>query len=49
MNNNISNIGTFVSEHPEKKVQNLARYLSEDNLKRAFFKLKSLNLIKEKL
>lgn len=39
MNNNISNIGTFVSEHPEKKVQNLARYLSEDNLKRAFFKL----------
>ncbi len=39
MNNNISNIGTFVSEHPERKVQNLARYLSENNLKRAFFKL----------
>ena len=39
MNNNISNIGTFVSEHPESKVQNLARYLSENNLKRAFFKL----------
>ena len=32
MNNNISSIGTFVSVHPERKVQNLARYLSEDIL-----------------
>lgn len=43
MNNNISNIGTFVSEHPERKVQNLARYLSEIILREH-----SLNLIKER-
>lgn len=40
MNNNISNIGVFVSKYPEKKVQNLARYLSEENLKLAFYRLK---------
>lgn len=40
MNNSISNVGVFVSKHPEKRVQNLARYLSEENLKIAFYKLK---------
>lgn len=33
MNNSISNVGVFVSKHPERRVQNLARYLSEENLK----------------
>ena len=40
MNNSISNVGVFVSKHPERRVQNLARYLSEENLKIAFYKLK---------
>ena len=40
MNNSISNVGVFVSKHPERRVQNLARYLSEENLKTAFYKLK---------
>lgn len=40
MNNNISNVGMFISEHPESRIQNLARYLSEENLKMAFYKLK---------
>lgn len=40
MNNSISNVGVFASKHPERRVQNLARYLSEENLKIAFYKLK---------
>lgn len=40
MNNNISNIGMFISKHPESRIQNLARYLSEENLKSAFHRLK---------
>lgn len=40
MNNNISNVGMFVSKYPEKKIQNLARYLNKENLTKSFYKLK---------
>lgn len=41
MNSCALSVGKFVSEHPEKKVQNLARYLNEKNLKEAFKRLRS--------
>lgn len=40
MNSYVLSVGKFVSEHPEKKVQNLARYLNEKNLKEAFKRLR---------
>ena len=30
----------FVSKYPEKKIQNLARYLNKENLTKSFYKLK---------
>lgn len=41
MNSYTLSVGKFVSEHPEKKVQNIARYLNESNLKEAFKRLRS--------
>lgn len=36
MNSYALSVSKFVEEQPEKKVQNLARYLNEENLKEAF-------------
>lgn len=39
MNNDILSVSKFVEEYPGRRIQNLTRYLSEENLKVAFHKL----------
>lgn len=41
MNSYALSVSKFVAEQPEKKVQNLARYLDEENLKEAFKRVRN--------
>ena len=45
MNSYALSVGKFVMEYPERKVQNLARYLNESNLKDAFRKIRGSSAI----